>query len=81
VSRGTLAEAAARAAAGEPIGEHVIVLGGAPAPAAATDDDLRGALARARAAGRSARDAAADVAAAYDVPRRRVYELGLRPEA
>lgn len=75
--RGTLADAAARAAAAEPIGEHVIVLAGAPAAAPATDDDLRAALAAARAGGRSTRDAVAEVAAAFGVPKRHVYDLSL----
>lgn len=73
--RGALGDAAARAAAADPIGEHVIVLGGAAAPAAATDDELLAALAEARAAGRSGRDAVAAVAAAFGAPRRRVYDL------
>lgn len=75
--RGTLGDAAARATAAEPIGEHVIVLAGAPAAAPATDDDLRAALAAARAGGRSARDAVAEVAAAFGVPKRHVYDLSL----
>ena len=77
VWRGALADAAARAVASEPIGEHVLVLGGAPPPPDAGDDDLRLALAAARAAGRTARDAVAEVAAAFGAPRRRVYELQL----
>lgn len=83
--RGRLGEAAARATAGDPLGEHVIVLGGAAAPADATDDELLAALAEARAAGRSGRDAVAAVAAAFGAPRRRVYDLdvgrGRRPPA
>ena len=78
--RGTLGDAAVRAAAAEPIGEHVIVLAGAAAPADATDDELRRALADARARGRSGRDAVADVAAAYGAARRHVYELSLGPK-
>ena len=73
--RGALGDAIARAAAADPIGEHVIVLAGAPEAAEATDDELRRALADARAAGRSGRDAVAEVAAAFGAPRRRVYEL------
>ena len=77
VWRGTLAEAAGRAAAHEPMGEHVLVVAGASAPAAATatsvDDAVRAALAQ----GRSARDAAAAVAAALGVPRRQAYEAAL----
>ncbi len=75
--RGVLGDAVTRANAADPIGEHVIVLGGAPRAAAATDDDLRRALAESRAAGRSGRDAVAEVAAAFGAPRRRVYELDL----
>jgi len=77
VWRGTVGEAAERAASAEPIGEHVIVVGGAPPSAEPDDDELRRALQAARAAGRSGKDAAAEVAGAYGVSRRRVYELGL----
>ncbi len=75
--RGTLGEAAGRAARADPIGEHVLVLAGATAAAPATDDELRAALAAARAGGRSGRDAVAEIAAAFGVPRRHVYDLDI----
>ena len=62
VWRGTLGEAAANAAAGEPRGEHVVVVAGAPEPAPAGDDVLLAALDRLRAGGTSTRDAVAEVA-------------------
>ena len=77
VRRGTLGDAASHAASNDAIGEHVIVLGGAPAALDAGDDELRAALTAARTAGRSRRDAVADVASAYGASRRRVYELQL----
>ncbi|MBW3612023.1 MAG: 16S rRNA (cytidine(1402)-2'-O)-methyltransferase [Actinobacteria bacterium] len=75
--RGTLAQAVARASAVEPRGEYVVVIGGAEPPAVATDADLAGALSRARASGRSTRDAVAEVASAYGVSKRRVYGLAI----
>ena len=63
VRRSTLAEAAAWAAAKEPLGEFVLVVDGAPEPAAATDADVESAVAAALAGGLSPRDAAARVAA------------------
>lgn len=73
--RGTLDEAVARCEDVEPRGEYVVVVDGADAPPPAEDDDLRSALARSLAAGASTRDAVAEVAAAYGVPKRRVYDL------
>ncbi|MGN6694400.1 MAG: 16S rRNA (cytidine(1402)-2'-O)-methyltransferase, partial [Aquihabitans sp.] len=55
--RGTLDDAVAHVAAVEPRGEYVLVLDGAPAPAEVTDDDIVSAIARAKAAGASTRDA------------------------
>ncbi len=75
--RGTLAAATARVAEVEPRGEYVVVIEGTAPPPVPTDDDLASALERARAAGSSTRDAVAEVAAAYDVSRRRVYDLAL----
>lgn len=77
--RGTLAEATRWASAG-PIGELVIVLGGAGEPAAATEDDAVSAVRAAMAQGLSARDAASSVAERLGLPRRRVYELANRRE-
>lgn len=76
--RGTLADALARTDDVEPRGEYVLVLDGAPAPAEVTDADIVDALARARAAGASTRDAVAEVVADLGVPKRRVYDLGIR---
>lgn len=77
VVRGTLGDIDV----GEPRGEYVIVLGGARTDAgeaevddellaARVDDELR--------VGTSPRDAASRVAAAFNVPRRRVYEIAVR---
>jgi 16S rRNA (cytidine1402-2'-O)-methyltransferase len=73
--RGTLAEAIEHVASAAPRGEYVLVLAGAPAPAAADDDAIRAALASARADGLSTRDAVARTAEVLGVPRRRVYGL------
>lgn len=73
--RGSLADAVAWCAEHEPRGEFVLVVDGAPAPADPTDDDIVVALAASRDAGRSTRDAVADVAGALNVPRKRVYAL------
>lgn len=75
VWRGSLAGAVARVAEVAPRGEHVVVLGGAAAPAEVTDDAVRSALDAARASGASTRDAVAEVAGELGVARRRVYRL------
>jgi 16S rRNA (cytidine1402-2'-O)-methyltransferase len=75
VWRGTLSAAVARVGEVEPRGEHVVVLDGAPAPAEVDDDAILEAVRKAREAGASTRDAAADVAELLGVPRRRVYAL------
>jgi 16S rRNA (cytidine1402-2'-O)-methyltransferase len=77
VWRGTLADAAAAFGAREVLGEVVVVLAGADAEAPADDGTLEAALRGRLAAGDTLRDAAAVVAHAHGVPRRRVYELGL----
>lgn len=77
VWRGTLAEALAWTAEQAPRGELVLVLDGAPAPGPATDDDVEAAVRARLAAGRSAKDAAAEVAAALGVPKRRAYEVAV----
>lgn len=82
VWRGTLAEARVRAEAGEPRGEHVLVLDGAPPAEEVDDDAIRTALVDARAGGASTRDAVAEVARDLAVPKRRVYDLATaRPSA
>ena len=75
VRRSTLAEAAEWAASAEPVGEFVVVVDGAPSRR------RRRATARwptpcgpALASGRSTRDAAAEVAAALGVSKRRAYD-------
>jgi 16S rRNA (cytidine1402-2'-O)-methyltransferase len=72
VWRGTLGDAAARAGQNEPLGEHVVVVAGADPPEV-DDDAVAAAVAEAMAAGLSARDAAAEVAEALDIPRNRAY--------
>lgn len=78
VWRGTMAEAVVRSETIEARGEYVIVVDGAPAPGAATDDDVDDAIRRCLDAGLSTRDAAAKVAAALDVPKRMAYNAALR---
>jgi 16S rRNA (cytidine1402-2'-O)-methyltransferase len=73
--RGTLAEALVRAGDIEPRGEYVVVVDGADAPPVAGDDELAAAVARLVSEGCSTRDAVAEVANVYGVPKRRVYEL------
>lgn len=78
VWRGTLAEAVGHLAAVAPRGEYVIVLGGAPGPAAATDTDIERALAAHLGKGDDKRAAVAAVTLELDVAKRRVYEAVLR---
>lgn len=73
--RGTIDGALARAETVEPRGEYVIVLDGAAPTTEATDDELVAALARLKADGLSTKDAVAEVATIYAVPKRRVYAL------
>ncbi|QXC63203.1 16S rRNA (cytidine(1402)-2'-O)-methyltransferase [Aquihabitans sp. G128] len=73
--RGTLAQAVAHVAEVEPRGEYVLVLDGAPEPAAVTDEAITAALAVARAAGASTRDAVSEVVAQLGVAKRRAYDL------
>jgi 16S rRNA (cytidine1402-2'-O)-methyltransferase len=77
VWRGRLGEACDRAAGDPPRGEHVVVLGGAPAAPAPQwdDDDLRSLLLAAIERGSSRRDATDEVVARTGAPRRRVYAL------
>ena len=78
VRRGSLAELAAWAAAGEPRGEICIVVGGRTGAAAVPDDvDLLALVAGRMADGASRRDAAAAVAAELGLRRRDVYERAL----
>lgn len=73
--RGTLDAAVAHVATVEPRGEHVLVVDGAPEAEPATDDALLAAVRRLVGEGTSTRDAVAEVAAAFDVSKRRVYDL------
>jgi 16S rRNA (cytidine1402-2'-O)-methyltransferase len=75
--RGTLAEACERAATRDPIGEHVVMLAGAPPPDPPTDAAVVAAVGAALSAGASPRDAAAAVAATLGVPRRQVYDIAI----
>lgn len=76
VVRGTLAELAAWAE-GPVKGEAVVVVEGAGPGPEPDDDELTEALAAAISSGASRRDAVAEVAAAYGVPRRRAYALAV----
>jgi len=72
VWRGTLGQAVRRAVEQPPRGEHVVVVGGATPPDV-EEAEVVAAIAEARAAGLSARDAAAEVAERLGVPRNRAY--------
>ena len=76
--RGTLAEAVAWATRSEPRGELVLVLDGAPPPPAVDAQRIEAALTEELNDGASARDAAATVAHALGVPKRRAYELAVQ---
>jgi 16S rRNA (cytidine1402-2'-O)-methyltransferase len=78
VWRGTLGEAERHAERTEPRGEHVVVVGPAPERAPPGDAEIEAAVRAALADGRSARDAASDVANALGVPRRRAYDAATR---
>lgn len=75
--RGSLEAAVEWAEADPPRGEFVLVVAGAPAPEPADDDAVVEALRAELAAGASKRDAAATVAAALGVPKRRAYQLAV----
>jgi 16S rRNA (cytidine1402-2'-O)-methyltransferase len=77
VWRGSLADALEWAAAGVR-GELVLVLDGAPAADPASDEAVEHAVQGRLDAGDSARDAAAHVATALGVAKRRAYEVALR---
>lgn len=78
VWRGTLAGAMAWVAEREPRGEVVLVLDGAPPPAAAGAEEIEAAVQARLAAGDSPRDAASAVARALGVAKRRAYEVAVR---
>ena len=77
VWRGTLAEALVHVAAREPLGEYVIVLGGAPPAAESTDDEIHAELIRQLDDGASKKSAIAAVADHLAVQKNRVYEIAL----
>jgi 16S rRNA (cytidine1402-2'-O)-methyltransferase len=77
VWRGTIGDAVVWATEREPRGELVVVVDGAPAADAATDDDINAAVHAALDRGLSARDAAAEVASALGVPKRRAYAVAV----
>lgn len=78
VWRGTLGGAVDWATAHEPRGELVVVLEGAPAPQAASAEDIEAAVRTHLATGATARDAASAVAAELGVPKRTAYEIATR---
>ena len=78
VWRGTLGGARAWAAEGPPRGEHTLVVAGAPDVAEPADEAVDEAVTRLLEEGRSTKEAAAEVAAAMDLPRRRAYQAALR---
>jgi len=80
VRRGPVGEVTgAVLAAGEPRGEHVIVIGPTPPVESVVDDDeIEAALAEALGSGASVRDAAAEVSANLGVSKRRAYALAIR---
>lgn len=77
VWRGSLGAAAEWVVGQPPRGEFVLVVDGAPEAAPADDEAVVAALRARLDAGASKRDAAADVAAALGVPKRRAYTLSL----
>jgi len=77
VWRGKLADAVEHVSEGDPIGEYVIVLQGAPPRAAATDDDINRELLAQLSDGASKKSAIAAVADHLGVPKNRVYDLAL----
>jgi 16S rRNA (cytidine1402-2'-O)-methyltransferase len=81
VWRGTLGEAVVHLEHAEPRGEHVVVLGPAPAPPAAGDAEIEAHVRAALGEGLSARDAAVRVSRDLDVPRRRAYDAAVRARA
>ncbi len=77
VWRGSLADAATHLAEVAPRGEYVLVVEGAPAAAAATDEQIVTALRTALGGGADRRTAIATVMSATGAAKRRVYDLAL----
>jgi 16S rRNA (cytidine1402-2'-O)-methyltransferase len=80
VHRGPLAELAQVFAEGETKGEAVILVGGAPEPAAASEEDWQAALSEALGE-KPLRAAVDDVSARYGLKRKRVYDAALALKA
>jgi 16S rRNA (cytidine1402-2'-O)-methyltransferase len=78
VWRGTLAGAVQHLAAGDPRGEYVLVLDGAPPLDPAGETDVEAALRSRLGAGVDKRTAIAEVATTLRVPKRLVYDVALR---
>jgi 16S rRNA (cytidine1402-2'-O)-methyltransferase len=80
VRRGTLAELADWAAAGEVLGEVTIVVAGSPEDDAPVDpESLRAEVIRLQGTGMSRRDAVDVVAGSRGISRRVVYDVANRP--
>ena len=78
VWRGTMQGAVSWLSSVEPKGEYVLVVGGAPATATVDDHAIESKLSDRLVAGDDPKTAVALVAGALGVPRRRVYDAGLR---
>lgn len=78
VWRGMLGAAIQHVERSEPRGEYVLVVGPAPEREPAGDAEIEAAVRAALAEGRTARDAASDVANVLGVARRRAYEAATR---
>ena len=76
VWRGTLDAATTHVGTTAPRGEYVIVIEGAPARGAISDDEIRSAL-HVALDGHTRKDAVAAVVGQLEVPKRRVYDLAL----
>jgi 16S rRNA (cytidine1402-2'-O)-methyltransferase len=81
VWRGSVGEAVAIFAPRGVRGEVVLVVGGAPPPAPASDEDIEEAVRRRLASGDGPRQVSAALGGELGVPRRRIYEAALRLRA
>lgn len=79
--RGTVSGAIAHFTDKAPRGEFTLVVGGAAEPEPWTEEQVRAALSERLAAGASARDAAAEVAARSGWPKRAVYRMAQKETA
>ena len=75
--RGTVGDAADRAAATPPRGEHVVVVDGGPGPAGPSRAELEQQLLQRMETGMLTRQAVDEVVASFGAPRREVYELAI----